>query len=241
MPPSATCAWTASRPARPARSTTGARCRASKAYGVDGAVRLGRPAGRAERRAAGGGGRDGRCRAGCRTSGAGAACRRERRDGVQRRGLRRHRAALVGRAPVHQSLRPEAAEKSITATVVGNVRVTQVGSEYDTHHIVLGLRRDAVPGARRPVDRHPAARHRRPGPAAPRAPVLDRQPAQRRAAGLQQPVADHQARARRPPGQPGARRGQQLHVRPEGRRQGAGDRPVRRQLPDAQPPAERTS
>jgi benzoyl-CoA 2,3-epoxidase subunit A len=32
---------------------------------------------------------------------------------------------------------PKAAEKSVTATVVGNVRVTEVGREYDTHHIVL--------------------------------------------------------------------------------------------------------
>jgi benzoyl-CoA 2,3-dioxygenase component A len=32
---------------------------------------------------------------------------------------------------------PKAAEKHITATVVGNVRVTQVGRDYDTHHIVL--------------------------------------------------------------------------------------------------------
>jgi len=32
---------------------------------------------------------------------------------------------------------PKAAEKSVTATVVGNVRVTQVGKDYDTHHIVL--------------------------------------------------------------------------------------------------------
>ncbi|MEY8876435.1 MAG: benzoyl-CoA 2,3-epoxidase subunit BoxA [Leptothrix sp. (in: b-proteobacteria)] len=36
---------------------------------------------------------------------------------------------------------PKAAEKSITATVVGNVRVTEVGKQaghdYDTHHIVL--------------------------------------------------------------------------------------------------------
>ena len=32
---------------------------------------------------------------------------------------------------------PKAAEKSITATVTGNVRVTEVGREYDTHHIVL--------------------------------------------------------------------------------------------------------
>jgi benzoyl-CoA 2,3-dioxygenase component A len=32
---------------------------------------------------------------------------------------------------------PKASEKSIAATVVGNVRVTQVGKEYDTHHIML--------------------------------------------------------------------------------------------------------
>ena len=32
---------------------------------------------------------------------------------------------------------PKATEKTITATVVGNVRVTQVGKEYDTHHLVL--------------------------------------------------------------------------------------------------------
>ena len=32
---------------------------------------------------------------------------------------------------------PRAAEKFVTATVAGNVRVTQVGRDYDTHHIVL--------------------------------------------------------------------------------------------------------
>lgn len=32
---------------------------------------------------------------------------------------------------------PKAAEKTITATVAGNVRVTAVGHEYDTHHVVL--------------------------------------------------------------------------------------------------------
>ena len=38
---------------------------------------------------------------------------------------------------------PKAAQKSITATVTGNVRVTEVGHEYDTHHIVLDF--DAMP------------------------------------------------------------------------------------------------
>jgi len=32
---------------------------------------------------------------------------------------------------------PKAAETSITATVTGNFRVTEVGSDYDTHHLVL--------------------------------------------------------------------------------------------------------
>jgi len=32
---------------------------------------------------------------------------------------------------------PKAPEKTIVATVTGNVRVTEVGKEYDTHHIVL--------------------------------------------------------------------------------------------------------
>jgi len=32
---------------------------------------------------------------------------------------------------------PKAAERTVTATVAGNVRVTEVGKDYDTHHIVL--------------------------------------------------------------------------------------------------------
>lgn len=32
---------------------------------------------------------------------------------------------------------PKASEKTITATVTGNLRVTEVGKDYDTHHIVL--------------------------------------------------------------------------------------------------------
>jgi benzoyl-CoA 2,3-epoxidase subunit A len=32
---------------------------------------------------------------------------------------------------------PKAAEKTVTATVTGNLRVTAVGKDYDTHHIVL--------------------------------------------------------------------------------------------------------
>ncbi|PUE19664.1 benzoyl-CoA 2,3-epoxidase subunit BoxA [Limnohabitans sp. MMS-10A-160] len=32
---------------------------------------------------------------------------------------------------------PKAADKTITATVTGNLRVTEIGKDYDTHHIVL--------------------------------------------------------------------------------------------------------
>ena len=34
---------------------------------------------------------------------------------------------------------PKSANKHITATVVGNVRVTEVGTDYDTHHLVLDM------------------------------------------------------------------------------------------------------
>lgn len=40
---------------------------------------------------------------------------------------------------------PKAEEKFITATVAGNVRVTEVGREYDTHHIVLDFGQQPFP------------------------------------------------------------------------------------------------
>jgi len=40
---------------------------------------------------------------------------------------------------------PKAPEKTITATVSGNVRVTEVGTQYDTHHIVLDFGRSPFP------------------------------------------------------------------------------------------------
>ena len=40
---------------------------------------------------------------------------------------------------------PKTAEKTITATVTGNVRVTAVGREYDTHHVVLDFGAQAFP------------------------------------------------------------------------------------------------
>jgi benzoyl-CoA 2,3-dioxygenase component A len=77
---------------------------------------------------------------------------------------------------------PKAAEKSVTATVVGNVRVTEVGRDYDTHHVVLDFGSHALPGAGRPV----ASASSRRAPDANGRPhharQYDRQPAQRRAA-----------------------------------------------------------
>jgi benzoyl-CoA 2,3-dioxygenase component A len=40
---------------------------------------------------------------------------------------------------------PNAAVKTMTATVTGNVRVTEVGTDYDTHHIVLDFGKQAFP------------------------------------------------------------------------------------------------
>ena len=40
---------------------------------------------------------------------------------------------------------PKAVDKIITATVTGNVRVTEVGKEYDTHHIVLDFGKTPFP------------------------------------------------------------------------------------------------
>jgi benzoyl-CoA 2,3-dioxygenase component A len=40
---------------------------------------------------------------------------------------------------------PKAPEKSITATVTGNVRVTEAGTDYDTHHIVLDFGSTPLP------------------------------------------------------------------------------------------------
>jgi benzoyl-CoA 2,3-epoxidase subunit A len=40
---------------------------------------------------------------------------------------------------------PKSAEKFVSATVAGNVRVTEVGREYDTHHIVLDFGTTSFP------------------------------------------------------------------------------------------------
>jgi benzoyl-CoA 2,3-dioxygenase component A len=49
-----------------------------------------------------------------------------------------HGAAVVGRASVREALRRKARRSPVTATVVpATCRVTEVGTEYDTHHVML--------------------------------------------------------------------------------------------------------
>ena len=140
---SAISAWPAFRPARPAASTTGAACRARRAYSVE--AQFGwdaLPAElSAEELAAAGASADRACgRAALQV----CARRGEARSGVRRQRLCRRRPAVVGRAPVSPIFTDRRRRtRSVPATVVGNVRVTEVGREYDTHHIVLDF--GAVP------------------------------------------------------------------------------------------------
>ena len=117
---------------------------------------------------------------------------------AQRRPGRRRRdgAAVVGGASVRQ---PATRWRSPTiATVVGNFALTEAGASSDIRHIVLDFGAMPFPvlegqsiGIVPPgVDAH--------GTAAPRAPVLGREPARRRAARLQQRLADGEARHRGP-------------------------------------------
>ena len=157
MPASATCAWPASRPAPPARSTTGARCRACEAYSVDEQLGWDELPAELTRRAAG---------------------RRRRRRPTQPArsqpaapslpaGRRRGEAAVQRRAataPRCRPGRPRMPTPTSTARrrprsrspprVVGQ-RARHRGRPRVRHapHRAR-LRRDAVPGARRPVDRH---------------------------------------------------------------------------------------
>ena len=192
-----------------------------------GAADLGRAAARADARAARGRRRvAGRCRArGGRAGARGAARGGGRRGAVQFGRVRRDRAAVVGRASVREPVRPEESDHGDGGR---QRQLHRSGlSQPDPPHRAR-LRLDAVPGPRRAVDRHRAAGSRCERPPAHRAPVLGREPAQRRAARLQQCLADGEAGDRGPPGPAGARRGVELRLRPEGRRHGQGDRPVRR-------------
>jgi benzoyl-CoA 2,3-dioxygenase component A len=138
----------------------------------------------------------------CLRRDAGPGRRRHHGGGVQFGAVRRQRAALVGRACVHQSLPPKT---PTTATVVGNFNCTEAAS---TARPTMSCWTSApclsrCSRASRSASCRRARRHRQ---AATCAPVLGGQPAQRRAARLQQRLAHREARDRGPRGQPGARR-----------------------------------
>ena len=189
----------ASRRARPARSTTGALVPATQAYSLD--EQLGWDALPPElharrargRRRAGGPDRPRRA-AGRRVDPAHGGCG----GGAARcRALLLAAAALVGRACLHESLHAEGADDRHRDRQLPRDRR---GLRQRHAPRRARLRHHALPGARGPVDRHRAAGGGRARAAAPRAPVLDREPAQRRAAGLQQRLAHGEARHGGPPG-----------------------------------------
>ena len=176
----ATSATTASRPAPPAPSTTGAVVKAEP-YTPRRAVLLGHAA--AAHRA-----RESRARA--RAARRSAAHHRHRHRGPGRRRRRRHGRPRILTSTCTRWRRPA------VATVTGNYRLTAADTSSDIRHIVLDFGATAFPvlegqtlGIIPPgVD---AA-----GQAAPRPAVFGRQPARRRAPGLQQCRAHGEARHR---------------------------------------------
>ena len=140
--------------------------------------------------------------------GSGAAERRAARGSRAPHAGRNRRAghlgdgALVGREAYINLYTPQS---PITATVSGNFQLTEAGASCDIHHIVLDF--GTMPF---PVLEGQSIGIMPPGTDAKRqallrAPVLDGQPAQRRAPALQQPVAHREARHRGPRAQAGAR------------------------------------
>ena len=164
----------------------------------------------------------------------GRASHRRRDGGTGRRGG----AAVVGRASVRQPAHAREARRRHgfrQFPAHGRRRVER----HPAHRPRLRL--DGVPGARGADDRDRAAGRRRAGPPAFRAALLGRKPARRRAPALQQRRAHREARARGPRRPAGARRRVELPVRPREGRDRQRRRPVRHELPDAQPPGRRAS
>ncbi len=147
------------------------------------------------------------------------------RDGVQQRRLRRHAAALVGRARRTPTCtarrRPRSRSPPPSPATCASPRSA---SEYDTHHIVLDFGAMPFPvlegqsiGIVPPgTDANGRAHHARQYSIA--SPRNGERPGYNNVSLTIKRVLEDHAR------QAGARRRQQLHVRPEGRRQGAGDR-----------------
>ena len=158
---------------------------------------------------------------------AGAAAEhadRRRADHVGRdRGPGRRRRRRRGRRRIPTSISTRSAKPAI-ATVTGNFRLTAEDATQRHPPHRARFRRHRVSGAGGPDDRHRAAGRRRERQAASRAPLFGREPARRRAAALQQPLADGEARHRGPRRQAGARRRVELPVRPREGRRGEGRR-----------------
>ncbi|CAM5212368.1 Ion-translocating oxidoreductase complex subunit B [Castellaniella defragrans] len=120
------------------------------------------------------------------------------------------------------------------ATVAGNYRISADDAESDIRHIVLDFEGLPFPVLEGQSIAESAGRGCQ-WPTLLCAAVFDREPPGRRAAELQQPVADGEAgdhRLRRESGRGGVL---ELPVRCAPRRQGPGHRPLGRHLPDAQP------
>ena len=218
-------AWPASRRARPARSTTGARCRSARLH--------------LEEQLAG---------TSCRPNDAPSSLRpkasRGRAAGASRRAGARGDARRAGaKSPFNRPRSARRVPPWSAAHAYTNLygpktaRPPRPSSATSTHRVGIDerhaphrarLRHDAFPGARGPVDRHRAAGHRRAGPAAlSRASTRSRARATASGPGYNNLSLTVKRVHRGPPGQAGARRRLATTLRPEGRRHGAGHRPVR--------------
>ena len=184
---------------------------------------LARRAVRLDRAAAPGGFRRGGRRRGARPSRARSArCWSRRTPAPAASRWRRHR-------PPRPVVNLFTRGKPAIATVQGNYRITAPGSSSDVRHIVLSFGAHRLSRAGGPVDRH-----RRRRASVPTASPHDirlysiasaRDGEKRNANNVSLTVKRSRGRRRL-----------QLPVRSQGRRQGAGDGPVRRDLPDAERP-----
>ena len=134
---------------------------------------------------------------------------------------------------------PKAVARSVVATVAGNVRVTEVGKDYDTHHIVLDFGATPFPvlegqsiGIIPPgVDEDGRSHHPRQYSVA--SPRNGERPGYNNVSlTVKRVLEDRQ-------GTPARGNRQQLSLRSQRRRQSRGDRAVRRKLPYAEPSEER--
>ena len=188
-----------------------------RSYSAGGAIFL-------ERTAAAGADRDrGRGRSGGDIEAADDEAARADRGSASWRGRQERRAASAGKPKINLFNRAEPA----IATVSGNFRLTDPDADNDVRHIDPRFRRDRVSGAGGPEHRH--RRRRAPTRTASRtrsASIRSRA----RANGEKSNANNLSLTVKREPSDGVLL---ELCLRPEKGRQGAGHRPVRRDLPDA--------